>query len=89
MFGDIFLPRLNEKLVVLGIAVIIRQKVAESSPIAGGDASGLGSTSSLCGAGEWEKEKDSEAVNPVQETFTEEQLLRDTDTRITADTSMS
>ena len=47
MFGDIFLPRLNEKLVVLGIAVIIRQKVAESSPFAGGDAGGLGSTSSL------------------------------------------
>ena len=89
MFGDIFLPnpRLNEKVVVLGIAVIIRQKVAESSPIAGGGASGLGSTSSLCGAGEWEREKD--AVNPVQETFAEEQLLRDTDTRDTADTSMS
>ena len=86
MFGDIFLPRLNEKVVVLGLAVIIRQKVAESIPIAGGDASGLGSTSSLCGAGEWEKEK--EAVNPVQETFAEEQLLRDTDTRDTANTSM-
>ena len=87
MFGDIFLPRLNEKLVVFGIAVIIRQKVAESSPIAGGDASGLGSTSSLCGAGKCEKEK--EAVNPGQETFAEEQLLRDTATRDTADTSMS
>ena len=89
MFGDIFLKRLNEKVVVLGIAVIIFQKVAESSPFAGGDAGGLGNTSSLCGAGEWEKEK--EAVNPVQdlETFAEEQLLRDTDTRDTADTSMS
>ena len=29
MFGDIFLPRLNEKVVVLGIAVIIFQKVAD------------------------------------------------------------
>jgi len=41
----------------------------------------------MCGAGEWEKEK--EAVNPVQETFAEEQLLRDTVARDTADTSMS
>ena len=83
MFGDIFLPRLNEKVVVLGITVIIFQKVADSSPFTGGDAGGLGNTSSLCGAGEWEKEK--EAVNPVEE----EQLLRDTDTRVTANTSMS
>ena len=84
MFGDIFLPRLNEKVVVLGIAVIIFQKVVDISPFTGGDA---GNTSSLCGAGEWEKEK--EAVNPVQETFAEEQLLRDTVARDTADTSMS
>ena len=71
-------------MVVLqvGIAVIIFQKVAESSPFAGGDAGGLGNTISLCGAGEWEKEK--EAVNPVQETFAEEELLRDTVTRDTA-----
>ena len=67
--------------------MIIFQKFAERGPFAGGDAGGLGNTSSLCGAGEWEKEK--EAVNPVQETFAEEQLLRDTDTRDTADTSMS
>ena len=87
MFGDIFLPRLNEKVVVLGIAVIIFQKVADSSPFTGGNAGGLGNTCSLCGAGEWEKEK--EAVNPVQETFAEEQLLRDTVIRDTADTSMS
>ncbi len=66
MFADIFLPRLNEKVVVLGITVISFQKVADLSPLAGGDASGLGNSSSLCGAGEWEKEK--EAVNPIQET---------------------
>ena len=64
MFGDIFLPRLNEKVVVFGITVIIFQKVADISPFTGGDACGLGNTSSLCGAGEWEKEK--EAVNPIQ-----------------------
>ena len=88
MFGDIFLPLLNEKVVVLGITVIIFQRVADISPFTGGDAGGLGNTSSLCGAGEWEQEK--EAVNPVQETFAEEQLLRDTVTRDTADkTSMS
>ncbi len=45
------------------------------------------SAASLCRAGEWEKEK--ELVNPVQETFAKEQLLRDTDTRDTVDTSMS
>ena len=44
MFGDIFLPRLNEKVVVLGISVIIFQKVADSGPFTGGDAGGLGST---------------------------------------------
>ena len=88
MFGDIFLPRLNEKVVVLGISVIIFQKVVDIGPFIGGDTGGLGNTSSLCEAGEWEKEK--EAVNPVQETFAEEQLLRDTVTRDTADkTSMS
>ncbi len=88
MFGDIFLPRLNEKVVVLGNAVIIFQKVVDICPFTEGDAGCLGNTSSLCGAGEWEKEKD--AVNPVQETFAEKHLLRDTVTRDTADkTSMS
>ena len=75
MSGDIILPSLNESSVVLGIVVIDSQIVAVRSPLAGKTACSLVRSSSLGSVAEWKKPKD--AVNLVEETFAEEQLLDD------------